>query len=150
MAYSEKVLDHYENPRNVGSFDKQDEEVGSVRTGSTSWVEAQGYEGLHEVEIFSALDWWRLHLAATHDLGTGSTASAAPYVLPLAVLGTVLLGKAWLVLDVLLDDTATHNDLVNAVESDVGLIVGVMRRANAKRRHKVATIADAIFSQSSF
>lgn len=50
----------------------------------------------------SAVDWWRLHLASAHDLGTGSTASAAPYVLPLAVAGTLLLGKAWLVVDLLL------------------------------------------------
>jgi hypothetical protein len=49
----------------------------------------------------SALDWWHLHLATHHDIGIGSTAPAAPYVLPLAVLGTVLLGKAWLLVDVL-------------------------------------------------
>ncbi|HEX4978366.1 MAG TPA: glycosyltransferase family 2 protein [Nocardioides sp.] len=49
----------------------------------------------------SALDWWGLYLASTHDLGTGSAASAAPYVLPLAALGTALLGKASLAVDVL-------------------------------------------------
>ena len=30
MAYSEKVLDHYENPRNVGSFDKDATNVGTA------------------------------------------------------------------------------------------------------------------------
>ena len=50
----------------------------------------------------SAFDWWRLHLSSWHDVGVGSSAPAAPYVLPLAVAGTVLLGKAWLLLDVLL------------------------------------------------
>ena len=34
MAYSEKVLDHYENPRNVGSFDKEDPNVGSGMVGA--------------------------------------------------------------------------------------------------------------------
>jgi len=34
MAYSEKVLDHYENPRNVGSFDKADKSVGTGMVGA--------------------------------------------------------------------------------------------------------------------
>ena len=47
-----------------------------------------------------ALDWWRLYLSSWHDIGTGSSAPAAPYVLPLAALGTLLLGKAWLLVDI--------------------------------------------------
>jgi nitrogen fixation protein NifU and related proteins len=34
MAYSEKVLDHYENPRNVGSFEKGDDQVGTGMVGA--------------------------------------------------------------------------------------------------------------------
>jgi len=34
MAYSNKVLDHYENPRNVGSFDKGDEDIGTGMVGA--------------------------------------------------------------------------------------------------------------------
>jgi len=34
MAYSEKVLDHYENPRNVGSFKKDDGDVGTGMVGA--------------------------------------------------------------------------------------------------------------------
>ncbi|HGJ5884068.1 MULTISPECIES: Fe-S cluster assembly scaffold IscU [Arsenophonus] len=34
MAYSEKVIDHYENPRNVGSFDNDDPMVGSGMVGA--------------------------------------------------------------------------------------------------------------------
>jgi len=34
MAYSDKVLDHYENPRNVGAFGKDDESVGTGMVGA--------------------------------------------------------------------------------------------------------------------
>ena len=34
MAYSDKVIDHYENPRNVGSFEKGDESVGTGMVGA--------------------------------------------------------------------------------------------------------------------
>ena len=34
MAYSDKVLDHYENPRNVGSFDKDEQAVGTGMVGA--------------------------------------------------------------------------------------------------------------------
>jgi nitrogen fixation NifU-like protein len=34
MAYSDKVVDHYENPRNVGSFAKGDEDVGTGMVGA--------------------------------------------------------------------------------------------------------------------
>ncbi|AOE49702.1 Fe-S cluster assembly scaffold IscU [Kangiella sediminilitoris] len=34
MAYSEKVIDHYENPRNVGSFEKDDTTVGTGMVGA--------------------------------------------------------------------------------------------------------------------
>jgi len=34
MSYSTKVIDHYENPRNVGSFDKEDSEIGTGMVGA--------------------------------------------------------------------------------------------------------------------
>ena len=34
MSYSEKVLDHYENPRNVGTMDKEDVDVGTGMVGA--------------------------------------------------------------------------------------------------------------------
>jgi nitrogen fixation NifU-like protein len=34
MAYSAQVIDHYENPRNVGSFDKNDKDVGTGMVGA--------------------------------------------------------------------------------------------------------------------
>lgn len=34
MAYSDKVVDHYENPRNVGSFDRSDNSIGTGMVGA--------------------------------------------------------------------------------------------------------------------
>lgn len=34
MAYSDKVIDHYENPRNVGSFDKAEKDIGTGLVGA--------------------------------------------------------------------------------------------------------------------
>jgi nitrogen fixation NifU-like protein len=36
MAYSDKVIDHYENPRNVGSFAKDEENIGTGMVGAPS------------------------------------------------------------------------------------------------------------------
>ena len=36
MAYSDKVMDHYQNPRNVGKFDRDDEDVGTGMVGAPS------------------------------------------------------------------------------------------------------------------
>ena len=36
MSYSEKVIDHYENPRNVGSFNKSEENIGTGLVGAPS------------------------------------------------------------------------------------------------------------------
>lgn len=47
MAYSDKVIDHYENPRNVGSFDKNDPTVGTGMVGDYT------REGLNEGFKFS-------------------------------------------------------------------------------------------------
>lgn len=58
MAYSEKVLDHYENPRNVGSFDKDEENVGTGMVGAPACGDVMklqikvGDEGIIEDAVF--------------------------------------------------------------------------------------------------
>src|ERR1700676_5168371 len=37
MSYSDKVIDHYNNPRNVGSMDKKDSDVGTGMVGAPEW-----------------------------------------------------------------------------------------------------------------
>jgi len=39
MAYSDKVIDHYEHPRNVGSFDKSDTGIGTGMVGAPACVD---------------------------------------------------------------------------------------------------------------
>ncbi len=50
----------------------------------------------------SASSWWGLYTETWHGVGLGSDEPTAPYVAVLAVLGTVLLGNAWLVVDLLI------------------------------------------------
>ena len=58
MAYSEKVLDHYENPRNVGSFDKSDQSVGTGMVGAPACGDVMrlqikvGEDGVIEDAVF--------------------------------------------------------------------------------------------------
>ena len=49
----------------------------------------------------SAWDWWQSYLSTTHDVSTGSAATAPAYLLPLAVVATVLAGNASLAVDLL-------------------------------------------------
>jgi len=58
MAYSDKVLDHYENPRNVGSFNKDDSNVGTGMVGAPACGDVMklqikmGDDGIIEDAIF--------------------------------------------------------------------------------------------------
>jgi len=58
MAYSEKVLDHYENPRNVGSFDKDENNVGTGMVGAPACGDVMrlqikvGNDGVIEDAVF--------------------------------------------------------------------------------------------------
>ena len=45
MAYSDKVIDHYENPRNVGSFDNEDPTIGSGMVGASSSLVTEWVKG---------------------------------------------------------------------------------------------------------
>ena len=44
MAYSEKVLDHYENPRNVGAFERDDDNVGTGMVGAPACGDCDGVQ----------------------------------------------------------------------------------------------------------
>jgi nitrogen fixation NifU-like protein len=44
MAYSDKLLDHYENPRNVGKFDKEDATVGTGLVGAPACGDVMNFK----------------------------------------------------------------------------------------------------------
>lgn len=50
----------------------------------------------------SATHWWVTLFERHHDIGIGTSSAASPYLLPLALAGSVLLGKAWLLVDLLM------------------------------------------------
>lgn len=58
MAYSEKLLDHYDNPRNVGSFNKDEENVGTGMVGAPACGDVMklqikvGEDGVIEDAVF--------------------------------------------------------------------------------------------------
>jgi len=58
MAYSEKVLDHYENPRNVGSFNKDEKNIGTGMVGAPACGDVMklqikvGEDGVIEDAVF--------------------------------------------------------------------------------------------------
>ncbi len=58
MAYSEKVLDHYENPRNVGSFNREEQNVGTGMVGAPACGDVMrlqikvGDDGIIEDAVF--------------------------------------------------------------------------------------------------
>jgi GT2 family glycosyltransferase len=71
--------------------------AGSVLTGSGT---LKG--GVLVPAWGGASDLWREYLAGYHDAGTGSAASAPPYLALMAALATLMAGKAWLATDLLL------------------------------------------------
>ena len=93
MAYSDKVLDHYENPRNVGSFGKDDDTVGTGMVGAPACGDVMklqirvGADGIIEDAIKAAVaDYRKKHgLDAAPDAGkVGAEAARAQAGAPVA------------------------------------------------------------------
>ena len=63
MAYSEKVIDHYENPRNVGKFEKDEKGVGTGMVGAPACGDVMrlqikvGDNGIIEDAKFKTYGW---------------------------------------------------------------------------------------------
>ena len=61
MAYSDKVLDHYENPRNVGSFAKDEPNVGTGIVGAPLHERFVQFIGLTPMQYLTN---WRMQIAS--------------------------------------------------------------------------------------
>ena len=59
MAYTDKVIDHFENPKNVGSFDKDADDVGTGLVGLTNGLL---YSSSFELSELSLLLCWGISL----------------------------------------------------------------------------------------
>ena len=74
MAYSEKVIEHYENPRNVGSLDQEDKAVGTGLVGAPACGDVMRLQirvndaGVIEDAIKSAIEDFRKKRAAKQAL----------------------------------------------------------------------------------
>ncbi|AGX87027.1 Fe-S cluster assembly scaffold IscU [Candidatus Symbiobacter mobilis] len=74
MAYSEKVMDHYNNPRNVGSFDKGDDSVG------TGMVGAPACGDVMKLQIKVSPDTGKIEDARFKTFGCGSAIASSSLV----------------------------------------------------------------------
>ena len=80
MAYSEKVIDHYEHPRNVGSFDKGDDSVG------TGMVGAPACGDVMKLQIKVNPETGVIEDARFKTYGCGSAIASSSPVLPTSIL----------------------------------------------------------------
>lgn len=73
MAYSEKVLDHYENPRNLGAFDPADQSVGTGMVGAPACGDVMRLQ-------IKVSDWGVIQDARFKTYGCGSAIASSSLV----------------------------------------------------------------------
>ena len=111
MAYSQKVLDHYENPRNVGAFDQADASVGTgmvgapaegdvirlqIKVGASGIIEDarfKTYGGSSAIASSSLASEWVKGKTLDQALNIRSTQIAAELALPAAKIHSSILAE---------------------------------------------------------
>ncbi len=79
MAYSEKVIDHYNNPRNVGSFKKDDDGVGTGIVGAPECGDVMKLQIKVDRHIFANSQSRRLQLLLDYDNQAAAQNSGKPH-----------------------------------------------------------------------